>query len=67
MKSAMDQKTNDNLADHMILSHLSSKRKDYDILKFEKIFEKFDEDFEKEFNIIGNAKKKRKGKGVDED
>ena len=33
---------NQNIADNMILSHLSSKRKEYNIERFEKIFDKFD-------------------------
>jgi len=45
MKNMQDSKNKDNLADHMILSHLSSKRKDYDIEKFDNIFKKFDDDF----------------------
>ena len=36
---------NPNIVDNMILSHLSTKRKEYSIERFEKIFERFDKLF----------------------
>jgi len=43
----MKNSLNDNLSDNMILSHLSSKRKDYSIERYDIIFKKFDDDFRK--------------------
>ena len=57
MKKSLPKKQNYDLADKMILSHLSSKRKDYDREKFDKIFENFDTEFEKQFGIKSQKKK----------